>query len=250
MSTRTSARYGSQPHGGSRPHLSVVYYPIWDLKLDPGNPRIHSQKQIRQIATSISTFGFNVPVLIDSQLQVIAGHGRVLAGSLLGVAEVPTIRLEHLTGLQLAAFKITDNRLTENSEWDSQLLAQQLKLLSETELDFSVEATGFEIGEIDILIEGLMPSHEKEPDPADAEVEANDKGATRPGDLWLLGPHRVLCGNSLLEGSYSTLMEKHKAVMVFTDPPYNVPIAGHAGGLGTIKHPDFKMGVGEMSRWQ
>jgi hypothetical protein len=143
---------------------------------------------VRQIARSIESFGFNVPVLVDGQLKVIAGHGRVMACQLLGWREVPTICLDHLNEAQAKAFMIADNRLTENSEWDARLLAEQLKELSTMELDFSLEATGFEMGEIDLHIEGLTPEPERD-DPADMLPEVQTGPAvTRPGDVWLLGP--------------------------------------------------------------
>ena len=135
--------------------VSVFYRAIEDLKLDPKNPRLHSPRQIRQIARSIEAFGFNVPVLIDANLKVIAGHGRILACQQIGRTEVPTITLEHLTEAQARAFMIADNRLTENSVWDDRLLAEQLKDLAVLDLDFSLEATGFEMGEIDLRIESL-----------------------------------------------------------------------------------------------
>lgn len=135
--------------------LSIVYLPIAELKLDLMNPRVHTPRQIRQIARSIERFGFNVPVLVDAHGKVIAGHGRVLACQLLGWTEVPTICLEHLNQAQARAFMIADNRLTEISEWDDRLLAEQLKELSELNLDFDLEATGFTMGEIDLRIEGL-----------------------------------------------------------------------------------------------
>src|SRR5271156_2650598 len=133
---------------------------ISELKLNPENPRIHSPRQIRQIARSIEAFGFNVPVLADAELNVIAGHGRILACRQLGLSEVPVIRLERLTEAQVHAFTIADNRLTENSVWDDKLLAEQLHELSLLDLDFSLGATGFEMGEIDLRIEGLNPQEE------------------------------------------------------------------------------------------
>jgi hypothetical protein len=142
---------------------------------------------------------------------------------------------------------VADNRLTENSEWDDHLLAEQFKLLSEVELDFDLEATGFEMGEIDLLIEGAAPAVEPENDPADALPETDDVRVSQAGDLWLLERHRVYCGNSLNGSSYSTSMDGHRADMVFTDPPYNVKISGHASGLGAIQHKNFKMASGEMS---
>jgi DNA modification methylase len=226
--------------------IAVVYRALDTLRLDPRNPRAHKPRQVRQIARSIETFGFNVPILINNELQVIAGHGRVMACRTLGYAEVPTIMLEHLTESQAKAFMIADNRLTEISEWDDRLLAEQLKALSELDLDFTLDVTGFEMGEIDLRIEGLSES--AEPDPADeAEAVSSGPPVSRLGDVWLLGRHRVVCGNALDASTYATLMQGHCAAMAFTDPPYNVPIDGHAGGLGRIRHREFPMATGELS---
>jgi DNA modification methylase len=230
------------------PRLSITYVPTARLKLNPKNPRLHTEKQIQQIARSIETFGFNIPVAIDLNFTVIAGHGRVLAARFLGLSELPTISLEHLTETQLKAFMVADNRLAENSVWDDRLLAEQLRSLSEVELDFSLDVIGFEVGEIDVIIEGTAPDVEGENDPADALPETREGiQVSQAGDLWLLGRHRVYCGNSLNGSSYSALMDGRRADMVFTDPPYNVKIAGHATGLGAIQHKNFKMASGEMS---
>jgi hypothetical protein len=228
--------------------LTLEHVPPHDLKLDPNNPRIHSRKQTRQIARSIERLGFNVPVQVDSEGKVVAGHGRVLAARELGMPLIPVIRLEHLTPVQLRAFAIADNKLTENAEWNPLLLGEQLKALSEVGLDFSVEVTGFEISEIDMLIEGLEPAVGSGADPAD-EVPGREGAVpvTKFGDLWLLGPHRVLCGNALEENDLSVLMQSQKAAAVFVDPPFNVKIDGHVGGLGKIKHREFEMASGEMS---
>src|SRR5712671_1564662 len=228
--------------------MSIVYRAIDLLKPDPANPRLHSKKQIRQIANSIKAFGFNVPVLVDAELNVIAGHGRLLACRELGWTEVPTLCLDHLTAAQARAFMIADNRLTEIAAWDDRLLAQQLKDLSLLGLDFSIEITGFEMGEIDLRIASLedMPDTD---DPADAVPELS----TRPpvskfGDLWILGHHRVSCGNALDPAAYAALMGEERAAMVFTDPPYNLPIDGHVSGLGAIHHRPFPMATGEMDK--
>ena len=231
------------------PRIEVVYRPIDLLQPDPRNARRHSRKQIRQIADSIRVFGFNVPILIDAELKVIAGHGRLLACNLLGRKEVPTINLEHLSPAQARAFMIADNRLTEIASWDDRLLGEQLRELSELNLDFSLEATGFDMAEIDLLIEGAsaMP----EPDPDDVPLAIGSGPAvTRPGDTWLLGLHRIHCGSALDEAAYRVLMEGDRAAMVFTDPPYNVPIDGHVGGLGAIHHREFAMASGEMDEAQ
>ena len=230
------------------PRMSIVYRAIGQLKPDPANPRRHSKKQIRQIANSIEAFGFNVPVLVDAELNVICGHGRLLACRELGWTEVPTLCLDHLSPAQLRAFMIADNRLTEIASWDDQLLAQQLKDLSLLGLDFSIEVTGFEMGEIDLRIASLeaMPDTD---DPADAVPELPTRPPlSKAGDLWLLGRHCVLCGNALDSAAYAALLGKERAAMVFTDPPYNVEINGHASGRGAIRHRPFPMASGEMDK--
>jgi DNA modification methylase len=227
--------------------LSIAYLETSSLRPNPKNPRQHSDKQVRQIARSIEAFGFIIPVVIDSASNVIAGHGRVLAAKSLNIAKLPTIRLEHLTETQAKAFTIADNRISENSVWDDQLLAEQLKFLSDIGIDCSLDVIGFEVGEIDLLIEGLTPAIEGESDPADLlPAVKSPVQISQPGDLWMLGRHRIYCGNSLESHSYA-MMDQGRAHAVFTDPPYNVRINGHATGLGAVQHKDFKMASGEMS---
>lgn len=226
--------------------LHIVPRRVVELKPDPNNTRIHSKKQLRQIAESIRLFGFNVPILVDAASRVIAGHGRLEAAKLLGLTEVPTICIAHLSEAQVRAFQIADNKLTENAEWNEQLLAAQLKALCEAELDFNVEVTGFEMGDIDVLIEGAMPAAAEAPDEVLGEL-ANAVPVTQSGDLWQLGPHRILCGNALETASYGSVMNGQLASMVFADPPYNVPVNGHTGGLGRVQHREFQMASGEMS---
>jgi DNA modification methylase len=228
-------------------NLAIEYRSITALKLDPKNPRIHTERQVRQIARSIKAFGFNVPVLVNADMQVVAGHGRLEACKLLGIREVPTILLEHLTEVQARAFVIADNRLTENAEWDYGLLGKQLKILSEAKLDFSLEATGFEIAEIDLFIENLSPSTEGEDDPANTLPEPSLIQVSQIGDLWKLGEHRVHCGDALNVNGYSDLMQARRATAVFTDPPYNDPIDGYVAGFGKVHHREFAMASGEMS---
>jgi len=240
----SSGRKASAAHAVE--HLRIRYLRVAELKPDPQNPRVHTDKQIRQIAASIRTFGFNVPILIDSKLNVLAGHGRLQACPFVGIKEVPTIMLENLSEAQVRAFMIADNRLTENATWNDHLLGEQLKALSEVELDFSLEVTGFEMGEIDLMIEGLSPAPEGEADPADALVDSAVQ-VTKPADLWVLGRHRLLCGDALDENSYSRLMQGRRAAAVFTDPPYNDPIDGYVAGFGRIHHREFAMASGEMS---
>lgn len=245
MIGNTTLTPASSPSAGRK--LAVDYIPIDQLKLDPKNPRLHGRKQVRQIANSIATFGFNVPVLADAQGTVIAGHGRVLAARELGWSEVPTIAIEHLDAAQRRAFAIADNRLTENSAWNDQLLAEQLKELSILDLNFDLEVTGFDMGEIDLRIDSLDEKKPDAADPADQLPAVQSRAVSCLGDLWLLGRHRLLCGNALEPSAYATLMENAKAQLVFTDPPYNVPIQGHVSGLGAVQHREFPMASGEMS---
>jgi DNA modification methylase len=206
---------------------------------------MHSKKQVNQLAQSIKTFGLNGPILIAQNGLIVAGHGRVEACKLLGIAELPTISLEHLTEAQATAYMLADNRLAEIAVWDDRLLAEQLKNLSKLDLDFSIELTGFQMAEIDVLIEGL-----ESPDRDDCEeqiVVPPNNPVTRLGDLWMLGKQKVLCGNALDPSSYWVLMEGGKANLVCTDPPYNLQIAGFVSGKGAVKHNDFAMASGEMS---
>lgn len=238
----TCSPLGRPVHG----NLRVELRPLGELTPNPKNPRVHPKRQVRQIAESIRTFGFTMPILVDADNRVLAGHGRLKACELLGWTEVPTIRLDHLSEAQAKAYLVADNRLSERSTWDPRLLGETLQDLSLQDLDFSLEVTGFEVAEIDLLIEGLEAAPPGD-DPDDQVPPPLSFQVSRLGDLWLLGPHRLLCGNALEAEAYKTLMTGDKAAMVFTDSPYNVPIDGHVGGNGAIHHRDFIMASGEMS---
>lgn len=226
--------------------LAIISKPIATLLADPRNARTHNKRQIRQIAESIKAFGFNAPILIDRDGKVIAGHGRLEACRLLRRKEVPTISLEHLTEAQARAFAIADNRLTDTSSWDDRLLGEALKDLASLDLDFSIEATGFSVTEIDLRIEGLTLAPDEPAEDAAPEPQPGP-AVSHLGDLWILGEHRVLCGSALEAADYASLLGTEQASMIFTDPPYAVPIAGHVSGLGKIKHREFVMGSGEMT---
>jgi DNA modification methylase len=215
------------------------------LKPYSNNPRSHTKKQIRQIATSIETFGWTNPVLIDADDGVIAGHGRLEAAKLLGFISVPVVRIEGMTEAQKRAYILADNKLAENAGWDRELLALELRGLLEMDLDFEVTATGFEMAEIDLLVGGLG----EDPDEADhiPALDPEMKPITKPGDLWQLGRHRLLCADATKSESFAHLMGGELAELVFTDPPYNVPIDGHVCGHGAAKHRDFAMASGEMT---
>jgi DNA modification methylase len=226
--------------------LFIVYQKLDQLHFNPNNARIHSKRQIRQIKASMSEFGFTNPVLVDCNNTIVAGHGRVEAAKLLDITEVPTIRLDRLTKEQIRAYIIADNKLAENAGWDKEILAIELEYLLMLEnVDFDVTITGFEVPEIDVVLEEARSTASKEdevPEPA-----FDQKPVTKPGDLWLLGKHRVICGNSLRELTYRELLGSRRAAMVFTDPPFNVRIDGHATGNGAIRHREFAMASGEMS---
>lgn len=223
------------------PAIPAAYQSLPVASLHPyeRNARKHSKKQIRQIARSIETFGFANPLLIDRHGMVVAGHGRLEAAKLLGLAEVPTLRLDHLSPEQVRAYVIADNRLAEKSGWDQELLSLELGEL--VDLDLDIQLTGFDTAEVDALLSPMLDDEEMavEPDPAQPVV-------SRVGDLWELGPHRLLCGDSTTPASYAQLLGGERAQLVFTDPPYNVPIANNV--TTGDRHGEFVMASGEMSR--
>ena len=225
--------------------IAIVSRRIADLTLDPKNPRVHSNTQLKKLARSIKRFGFIVPVLIDTNGRVISGHGRIVSASRLGWEEVPTIRIEHLTPEELKAFQIADNHLTEIAAWDNRLLGATLKELAD--LDFDIEVIGFETAESDLLIQGLDLAPVGKEDPADQIPADSGPPVTTLGDRWICGRHMVLCADALKDGSYATLLGGKKAAMIFTDPPFGVPVAGHVSGLGRTKHREFVMGSGRST---
>jgi len=208
------------------------------------NARTHSKKQLKQIADSIQRFGFTNPILVDGRNSVVAGHGRIEAAKMLGMTDVPTLRLENMTEAEKRAYVIADNRLAEMAGWDNELLALELSAIAELDADFELALTGFDPAEIESLLNGL-----DEAQPAEEEViiDAAAPVVTQPGNMWLLGKHAIICGDALDQEVYSRLLGDEKAQMVFTDPPYNVPVNGHICGLGKVQHEEFIMASGEMS---
>jgi len=224
--------------------LDIEYIPTSDLLGDRRNARTHSDRQVGQIARSIEQFGFNNPILIDDERTVVAGHGRLAAAQRLNIVEVPTIRLSHLSPAQRRAYMIADNRIAELSGWDREILALEFRDLVEMDLDFELSDTGFEIGEIDLLLEaGQDPNDTAE----DIPVISTGQSQAQSGDLWQLGDHLLFCGDALDPVSYRALLGHTKVAMTFTDPPYNVKINGHVSGLGKAKHREFAQASGEMS---
>ena len=222
--------------------LDITYRAPSELKPRQNNPRTHSKKQLKQLADSIKAFGFVNPVLIDREDRIIAGHGRVEAAKLLDMAEVPTVRIDHLSEEQIRAYVIADNKLALNAGWDEGLLRIELKELS-VNLGFDVTLTGFETAEIDQLVIGGEVDEDDEVE----EPDHSKPAVSRLGDLWRIGRHAVLCADATSPASYRRLLGDLRAELVFTDPPYNVPIKGHVSGLGKVQHDEFAMASGEMS---
>ncbi len=225
-------------------NLAINYLPIGDLKPNPRNCRTHPKKQLHQIAASIREFGFNNPVLIDSRGVILAGHGRVAAAKIAGLTQLPVLQIEHLSDEQKRVFALADNKIALNAGWDLDMLALDLKELSELDLHFDLEISGFSTAELDVILDA---GSQQKPDSADDIPETPSVAVSERGDLWILGNHRLLCADARNPASYATLMQEDKARVVFADPPYNVPIAGHVGGLGAIQHREFAMASGEMS---
>lgn len=235
---------GPEPEIGLR-DLAVAWRPIASLRPYARNARTHSKKQIQEIAYSITAFGWTNPVLVDQDLGLIAGHARVEAAKLLGLDQVPTIAIDDLTPTQKRAYIIADNKLALNAGWDEQILAEELQDLLVEDEAFDISLTGFAVPEVDSLIEGLVPVEDH--DPRDDAQPGDGPPVSKIGDIWDLGPHRVICGDALKVETFRALMGIEQARMVFTDPPYNVPIQGNVGGSGAIQHREFVMASGEMS---
>ena len=228
--------------------VAMQWIAVGALKPNARTARTHSKKQIRQIADSIAAFGFLVPILIDDSGVIIAGHGRYDAAVLLGLQEVPVIRVEGLSDAKRRALALADNKIAQNAGWDRELLATELPELAELliveNLDISI--TGFAPVEID----QIATDFEEDPsDPADTVDPEWTNGAplSTRGDLWELGHHRLLCGDARNADDLARLLGQARAAMAFLDPPYNVRVRDIVG-RGQIKHSEFAMASGELSR--
>jgi DNA modification methylase len=219
---------------------------IADLKVNPRNPRTHNDRQIEQLGASVLKFGFIIPIVVNEKGVVLAGHGRLRAAQRLGLKEVPTIVVEHLTEELQRAFMLADNRLAELAGWDEDLLRVELQELSALTIDFDFEVTGFDTVDLDRL-EAPKIAKAAKPEVV-PELERDRPAISAAGDLWKLGKHLLLCGSALDQASYQRLMGDDRAELVFTDPPYNVDIDGHVCGLGSVRHQNFAMASGEMTK--
>lgn len=223
------------------PDLAVELRPIDSLVAFGRKTRSHTKDQIQKLATSIRTFGFNVPVLIDEEGKVLAGNARVEAARLIGLTELPCVPLAHMSPVQKRAFVIAENRLAELSGFDREALRIEFEELAALDLGFSLEVTGFTEPQIDAIVLGGEGGGEK----GDAIPAVSGPPVSQLGDLWLMGDHRLLCADATDPASLKTLLGDEQARTVFTDAPYNVPVAGHVTSGG--KHGEFVMASGEMS---
>jgi len=226
----------------------VVQTPIDTLRPAKTNARVHSKKQLKQIARSIQRYGFNAPVLIGDNGEIIAGHGRVEAAKLLDLTIVPTICLAHLNDVERRAYLIADNKIALNASWDQELLASEVQSLIDEGIE--IEDTGFTIAEADILLEDAneaMPAFSKKAGVEDRLPAVEAAAVTRMGDVWQLGRHRLICGDARDPPTYAALLGQEAVDLVFTDPPYNVKIDGNVCGKGAITHREFAFAAGEMS---
>jgi DNA modification methylase len=222
--------------------LQSEYLATSTLKPMPGATRRHPKSQIRALMRSIEAFGQVLPVLVDEQYRIISGHAQLEAATRLGLTEVLSIHIEYLTEPQIKALMIALNRLADLSTWDEKALGTVLLELSDLDLDFDLEATGFSLAEIELKIEGLNHGEDGE----GQVTTPSGPAITQPGDVWQLGNHRLICGNALEAGTWEQLMGSDSAALVVTDPPYNVPIDGHVSGLGAHRHREFAMATGEL----
>jgi DNA modification methylase len=217
-------------------NLTIEYVKRDQLIPYINNSRTHDDKQVKQIAGSIKEFGFTNPLLIDEDGGIIAGHGRLMAADLLGIDEVPTITLVGLTEAQRKAYVIADNQLALNAGWDLDTLKVELDRL--TELDFDVDLLGFDDDFLSSLLDEPVDGLTDE----DAVPDAPENPVTVEGDVWILGNHRLMCGDSTSIDAVDKLMDGHKADMVFTDPPYNVGFNGRSGKHDVIKNDALEKG--------
>ena len=233
--------------------LAINYQNPAELKLNPKNSRTHSKKQLHKIAQSIEKLGFNNPVLVDTENVIIAGHGRVLAARDLGLTEIPTICLSHMTQEQIRAYIIADNKLAEEAGWDNEILKIELDFLMnlESEIGFDATITGFDIPQLDLILNPEVLDVVKDASKKDSDTEFLENVIDIPkrvnrGELWKLGEHLLYCGNSLEEISYKKLLQNELAQVVFTDPPYNVKIKGNVSKQK--QHEEFEFASGEMKK--
>ena len=223
----------------TRNNPKVELVAINSLTPNPRNARTHSDKQVAQIAASIERFGWLVPIIVDEVDMIAAGHGRWLAAMTMCLREVPIIRASFLTDEDRRAFALAENRIAQLSGWDESILTEELTILFEG--GYELEITGFSVADLDISVPVVAPLE------AEDIPEPEGNTVSRVGDMWLVGDHKLYCGDARAVESWETLLGDDRAALVFGDLPYNVPIDGHVSGNGRNRHREFVMGAGEMS---
>jgi DNA modification methylase len=213
--------------------LEIKYLNLELLNPYANNARFN-EKAVDKVASSIQSYGFKNPILIDGNNEIIAGHTRLLAAKKLGLKEVPTILVDDLTPEQVKAFRIADNKTAEYAEWNFELLAQEMEELKLADYDLSL--TGFDMSEAERLMDELHKDDEQEEDEFDVDAALPENPITQKGDIWLLGKHRLMCGDSTSEIDMATLMDGKKARLIVTDPPYNVAYVGKTKDALTIQN--------------
>jgi DNA modification methylase len=232
------------PGGSSRPE--IVHRRVDELRPNPRNARTHQKRKIRDLAKEIEALGFIGAIILDENGMILAGHARHAAAKLLELKSVPTITAVGLSDAQKRAFVLANNKFSERPGYNREILANELKELSfvSPELDLDLTISGFELGEIDVL---LNEADDEKSEPEDSISPTAGPRITRPGEIWQLGKHRVLCGDARDAAGYAQLMQDERAAMAFADVPYNVPVRGHVQGRGRHKHAEFAFASGEMS---
>jgi DNA modification methylase len=225
--------------------LTIENLPIKDLRRYQNNPHLHPKTQIDKLVRAIDEFGFLIPVLIDDQNNVLAGHARLDAADRLSLPQVPCVRASHLTGTQKRTFIILDNRLAEEAKWDFRLLANEIEFLQDEGIDLTT--TGFEIPEIEMIFDAAAPNTYSPGTDDTLPSLAPRNVISKPGDLWIVGDHRLLCGDARRRESFEIMLPNERAQLVFIDPPYNVKIRGHVSGNGRVKHREFEQASGEKT---
>jgi hypothetical protein len=221
---------------------AVEYWPISQIRMRARNPRRHSSRKLSLLRRAIASFGIFVPLVIDQTGTLLAGEARLLCAIELGLTTVPVIVVAHLNETERRLFALADNRISELSTWDLPMLKLEIEELSLPDLNLDLSLTGFDTAETDRILGSVSSDTDVEDEVPEIEIRA----ITQLSDLWVLGRHKVCCGSALEEDSYRVLLGRERAQMVITDPPWNVPIAGHVRNSGT-SHREFIEASGEMS---
>jgi DNA modification methylase len=242
-----SERADSNRRNDLLPELRLRQVALSELSPSPHRSRQLKADHVERLVASISDLGFALPILVRES-EIVDGHVRVAAAERIGMVSVPAIEISHLSSAEVRKLRLTLNRTAEMGEWDLDQLRVEISDL--IDLDVELSSTGFSVQDLDIIL--LDEDDEGSEEASDQLPDAAGPPVTRPGDLWLLGDHRIICGNSLDADIHDTLLDGRAVHLVLTDPPYNVSIPGNVSGLGKNKHADFAMASGEMGHpeWQ